>query len=111
MSEKRKEYVQQLQQHNKISKSLKKNPYLVLKNIFLFNNEYAMEPTQVSYYMKKSKKKLSDFFRDQKFSSKQKQECLLLLSDEKIAWIIGNRPDDRFKITSFTSNILQISIL
>ena len=61
--------------------------------------------------MKKSKKKLSDFFRDQKFSSKQKQECLLLLSDEKIAWIIGNRPDDRFKITSFTSNILQISIL
>lgn len=41
--------------------------------------------------MKKSKKKLSDFFRDQKFSSKQKQECLLLLSDEKIAWIIGNR--------------------
>lgn len=61
--------------------------------------------------MKKSKKKLSDFFRDQKFSSKQKQECLLLLSDEKIAWIIGNRPDDRFKITSFTSNILQVSIL
>ena len=61
--------------------------------------------------MKKSKKKLSDFFRDQKFSSKQKQECLLLLSDEKIAWIIGNRPDDRFKITSFTSNIIQVSIL
>ena len=59
----------------------------------------------------KSKKKLQWFFRDQKFSSKQKQECLLLLSDEKIAWIIGNRPDDRFKITSFTSNILQISIL
>ena len=53
MSEKWKEYVQQLQEQNKISKSLKKNADLVLKNIFLFNNEYAMEPTQVSYYMKK----------------------------------------------------------
>ncbi len=61
--------------------------------------------------MKKSKKKLSDFFRDQKFSPKQKQECLLLLSNEKIAWIIGYRPDDRFKITSFTKNILQFNIL
>ena len=58
MSEKWKEYVQQLQEQNKISKSLKKNADLVLKNIFLFNNEYAMEPTQVSYYMKKSKKKM-----------------------------------------------------
>lgn len=54
MSEKWKEYVQQLQEQNKISKSLKKNADLVLKNIFLFNNEYAMEPTQVSYYMKKN---------------------------------------------------------
>lgn len=58
--------------------------------------------------MKKSKKKLSDFFTDQKFSAKQKQECLLLLSEEKIAWVVGHRPDDRFKITSFTKNVLQI---
>lgn len=58
--------------------------------------------------MKKSKKKLSDFFTDQKFSAKQKKECLLLCSDNKIAWILGYRPDDRFKITSFTKNILQI---
>lgn len=58
--------------------------------------------------MKKSKKKLSDFFTDQKFSAKQKKECLLLVSDDKIAWIVGYRPDDRFKITSFTKNILLI---
>lgn len=58
--------------------------------------------------MKKSKKKLSDFFTDQKFSAKQKQECLLLLTEDKIAWIIGQRIDDRFKITSFTRNILLL---
>ena len=31
--------------------------------------------------MQKSKKKLSDFFTNRKFSARQKQECLLLESD------------------------------
>ncbi len=60
--------------------------------------------------MKKSKKKLSDFFTDQKFSAKQKKDCLLLESEGKIAWIIEHRIDERFKITSFTQRILQIEI-
>lgn len=58
--------------------------------------------------MKKSKKKLSDFFINQKFSAKQKKDCLLLLSDNKIAWIINHRIDDRFKITTTTKTILRI---
>ena len=58
--------------------------------------------------MKKSKKKLSDFFRDQKFSDKQKKDCLLLFSGDKIAWVMDYRIDDRFKVTSFTKNILII---
>lgn len=58
--------------------------------------------------MKKSKKKLSDFFRDQKFSEKQKKDCLLLLSGDKIAWVMEYRVDDRFKVTSFTKNVLII---
>lgn len=58
--------------------------------------------------MKRSKKKVSDYFTDRKFSLKQKKECLLMLSEDKIVWIIGERLDDRFKITSFTKNILQI---
>lgn len=61
--------------------------------------------------MKRSKKKLSDFFTNQKFSTRQKQECLLLVSDDKIAWVIGHRPDDRFKITSFTKELLIIKRL
>lgn len=58
--------------------------------------------------MKRSKKKLSDFFTNQKFSARQKQECLLLVSDDKIAWVIGHRPDDRFKITSFTQEMVVV---
>ncbi|MEG0795398.1 MAG: tRNA lysidine(34) synthetase TilS [Odoribacter sp.] len=58
--------------------------------------------------MKRSKKKLSDFFVDQKFSAKQKKDCLLLLSEDQISWVVDHRPDDRFKITSFTKNILVV---
>lgn len=61
--------------------------------------------------MKKSKKKISDFFTDQKFNAKQKKDCLLLESDGKIAWVIEHRLDERFKITSFTKRVLQIEIV
>lgn len=61
--------------------------------------------------MKKNKKKISDFFTNQKMSAKQKKECLLLVSENKIAWIIGQRPDERFKITPLTKQILQIKSL
>ncbi|MDE7074527.1 MAG: tRNA lysidine(34) synthetase TilS [Odoribacter sp.] len=61
--------------------------------------------------MNKSRKKLSDFFTDQKFSTRQKQECLLLLSDGQITWLIGYRTDERFKITPSTRNILLVELL
>lgn len=60
--------------------------------------------------MKKNKKKLSDYFTNQKFNAKQKQDCLLLISEGQIAWVIGHRLDERFKITSLTKNILMVSI-
>lgn len=58
--------------------------------------------------MKKLQKKLSDFFTDRKFSAKQKKDCLVLVCNNKIAWIIGYRADDRFKITSTTLNMIKI---
>lgn len=60
--------------------------------------------------MNKLQKKVSDFFTDLKFSPKQKNECLLLLTEKKIAWIMGYRLDERFKITSSTRHILRISM-
>lgn len=61
--------------------------------------------------MGKGKKKLSDFFTDRKFTARQKQACLLLLSGEEIVWLIGHRIDDRFKITPATQHILQVEML
>ena len=48
------------------------------------------------------KKKLSNFFIDNKFSLFDKKNCWLLCSENDIVWIIGHRIDDRFKITETT---------
>lgn len=54
----------------------------------------------------KHKKKLSDYFIDKKYSIFDKENIFVLETDGKIAWIIGERIDDRFKITPATTQIL-----
>jgi len=56
----------------------------------------------------KEKKKLSDYFTDQKYSVPDKEKAFILESDGKIAWLIGERIDDRFKITESTMKALII---
>jgi len=53
-------------------------------------------------------KKLSDFFIDEKFSTLLKEQTWILTSNDEIAWVIGHRIDDRFKITSKTSIVMEI---
>ena len=60
--------------------------------------------------MKRSRKKLSDLFTDLKFSAKQKKDCLILQSDKDIIWIVGQRLDDRYKITPRTKRVLKITV-
>ncbi len=55
-------------------------------------------------------KKVSDFFIDQKIPIHEKENIWILCSGKKIIWIMGHRIDNRFKITSETSNILKIEI-
>jgi tRNA(Ile)-lysidine synthase len=53
-------------------------------------------------------KKLSDYFIDRKYSLIEKEEALILESAGNIIWIIGERIDDRYKITPSTIEVLRI---
>ncbi len=56
------------------------------------------------------KKKLSDFFTDIKLSLPQKEKVWLLCADDDIAWVIGYRIDDRYKVRSTTDQVAEIHI-
>ncbi len=56
------------------------------------------------------KKKLSDYFIDQKFSIPQKEQCWILISEGKIVWIVGHRLDNRFRITENTKEVIEINL-
>jgi len=57
------------------------------------------------------KQKLSDFFINQKLSRFEKERVWLLCSGNDIAWIIGHRIDNRFRISSKTKRVLVIDLL
>lgn len=59
----------------------------------------------------KQKKKLSNYFIDNKYSILDKENKLILESDGKIVWIIGDRIDNRFRITKSTKKALIIKSL
>jgi tRNA(Ile)-lysidine synthase len=56
----------------------------------------------------KGKKKLTKFFKDEKLSLLSKNRVWVLESGDEIVWVIGLRPDDRYKVTSATKEVLKI---
>lgn len=56
------------------------------------------------------KKKLSDYFIDRKFSRLEKEKVRILESGDKIVWIIGEKIDNRFRITKSTKKALILKV-
>lgn len=55
-------------------------------------------------------KKVSDYFSDHKFSLIEKERLWMLCSNEHIIWIVGERLDNRSRITPATKRVLMISL-
>ncbi len=57
------------------------------------------------------RKKLQDFFVDNKIPKDERYSIPLILSNNDIIWIAGYRPDDRFRITQLTERYLIIEMV
>ncbi|MBK9794065.1 MAG: tRNA lysidine(34) synthetase TilS [Sphingobacteriales bacterium] len=60
---------------------------------------------------KVGKKKLSKYFKDEKFSLLDKENTAVLFSGEKLIWLLGHRIDDRYKVTEKTKSVLKMVIV
>uniref|UniRef100_UPI0040496104 tRNA lysidine(34) synthetase TilS n=1 Tax=Flavobacterium sp. TaxID=239 RepID=UPI0040496104 len=56
-------------------------------------------------------KKLSKYFKDEKYSLIDKEKQWLLTSNNAIVWVIGKRANERFLANETTQNILKIEII
>ena len=54
-------------------------------------------------------KKVSDYLIDAKVSMAEKRRQFVLTSGDRIVWLVGQRIDNRHKITSKTENVLRIT--
>jgi len=61
--------------------------------------------------MRGKKKKVSDYFSDNKFSIKDKEDCWILESNGEIIWIVSHRTDERFKLDKNTREVLELRLL
>lgn len=56
-------------------------------------------------------KKLSDYFSNHKYSMVEKEKAWLLVSGNDIVWLIGERTDNRYRVTSHTKKVLMVTIM
>lgn len=56
------------------------------------------------------KKKLSKYFKDEKYSLLDKENQWLLCAEDQIVWVIGKRADNRFIVKETTKNSIKIEL-
>ena len=60
----------------------------------------------------KGSRLISDFLKDLKLTTRQKEECqVLTTAKDEIVWVVGRRVDERFKVTDKTKSILKIQMV
>lgn len=57
------------------------------------------------------RKKLSDYFTDRKFSLKDKENAWVLAIGSEILWIVGERSNERYKVTEKTIHVFMAEFI
>lgn len=85
---------------------------LDMKNIlFPLKVRLAEEGDRFVPFGMNGSKLVSDFLTDQKKSLFEKREQLVLVqSNNDILWVIGERPDNRYRISSETTDVLMLRV-
>ncbi len=93
---------------------IEKKPSVALVDFHKLNFPLVLRKWKQGEYFRplgmKGFKKLSDFLIDEKYSIPEKEDTWVLLSDNKIVWVVGKRIDDRFKITGETRKVFRVEL-
>ena len=89
------------------------------KNIAYFSFDKLKFPLNLRYRKKgdtfkplgfNHNKKLKDFFIDQKIDRNLRDQIPIILSDDKIIWLVGFRQSEEFKVDKEDKNIIKIEV-
>jgi tRNA(Ile)-lysidine synthase len=69
------------------------------------------EGDRFSPYGMRGQKKLKDYFMDLKIPRDERDRTPLLCIDNKIAWVIGYRTSEDFKVTKETEKVLEVRVI
>jgi tRNA(Ile)-lysidine synthase len=89
------------------------------KNVIFLDYNKLSFPLKLNHYVSgdrfvpfgmKGSKLVSDFLTDQKKSRFDKERQLVLRNGNgDILWVVGNRPDNRYRILNSTTEVLKVS--
>jgi tRNA(Ile)-lysidine synthase len=94
---------------------IKPNPHIAALDLSCLIFPLTIRPWQSGDFFyplgMKKRKKVSDFLVDLKIPRAYKNQIYLLISDNQVAWIMGYRIDNRFKLKHTTEKVYELSLV
>ena len=104
----------ELKMQEKEGLSLLVPPHTALLDAKMITFPLLLRPWKAGDYFyplgMKKKKKVARFLIDQKLSRTEKEKVLVLEMNKKIIWVLGQRIDDRFKVTENTQKVIRVTL-
>lgn len=80
------------------------------KLLFPLTVRRAVQGDKFMPFGMKGKKLLSDYMTDRKFSLRQKAQQWVVCSKGQIIWMIGERIDERYRVTEHTRTVFRMTV-